>query len=163
MTQYKNKFAEHKNIADKTKDFVTARKNGGFAVGADGKPVPLTDVKFENVELICGLWRIQESFPHTTQKVRDIEVVLAEKLSHTERIPFEYWRAYRIGENCYGRYLFAKPDVIVAKYETDNVTYWGYGNTIEQARAFLGIKLFDEHMDLIHAVACHNARKSQKK
>lgn len=163
MPLYKNKFAEHKNIADKTKDFVTARKNGGFAVGADGKPVPLTDVKFENVEFICGLWRIQESFPHTTQKVRDIEVVLAEKLSHTERIPFEYYRAYRIGENCYGRYLFAKPDVIVAKYETDNGTYWGYGNTIEQARAFLGIKLFDEHMDLIHAVACRNARNNQKK
>lgn len=163
MSLYKNKFAEHKNIADKTKDFVTARKNGGFAVGADGKPVPLTDVKFENVEFICGLWRIQESFPHTTQKVRDIEVVLAEKLSHTERIPFEYWRAYRIGENCYGRYLFAKPDVIVAKYETDNGTYWGYGNTIEQARAFLGIKLFDEHMDLIHAAACRNARNNQKK
>ena len=163
MSLYKNKFAEHKNIADKTKDFVTARKNGGFAVGADGKTVPLTDVKFENVEFICGLWRIQESFPHTTQKVRDIEVVLAEKLTHTERIPFEYWRAYRIGENCYGRYLFAKPDVIVAKYETDNGTYWGYGNTIEQARAFLGIKLFDEHMDLIHAAACRNARNNQKK
>lgn len=28
-----------------------------------------------------------------------------------------------------------------------------YGQTIEQARAFLGIKMYDEYQDLIHSAA----------
>ena len=51
----------------------------------------------------------------------------------------------------------------VAKYTTDQGTYWSYGNTIEQARAFLGIKLYDEYMDLIHTHACKNQFAHQKK
>ncbi len=160
---YKNSFAEHKNNAEKSKDFVIARQDGGVAISEDGKKVPLTDVSFERVEFVCGMWRIQNPFPHKIQQVRDRELVLAEKLTHVERIPFEYWRAYSVSENCYGRYLSAKPDVIVAKYATDDGVYWGYGSTIEQARAFLGIRLFDEYMDLIHAAACRSARNKLKK
>ena len=165
MTAYRNKFATHKTEAEKRLALSQAVQNDELAYYSNGKKVPLYNfcLQSERVEFIGGLWRVQDAFPYDVQKVRDIEVVLADKIPHSERIPFEYYRAYRIGENCYGRYLFAKPDVIVAKYETDNGTYWGYGNTIEQARAFLGIKLFDEHMDLIHAVACHNARNNQKK
>ena len=61
-----------------------------------------------------------------------------------------------VGLNCYGRFIVGGPEVIVAKYDTDRGTYWSYGPTLEQARAFLGIKLYDEYMDLIHSVACKN-------
>lgn len=166
MTQYRNKFATHKTEAEKRLAFSQAVQNDELAYFSNGKKVPLYNfcLQSERVEFIGGLWRVQDKFPYDVQKVRDIEVVLADKIPHSERIPFEYYRAYRIGENCYGRYLSAQPDTIVAKYEASkNCVYWGYGNTIEQARAFLGIKLFDEHMDLIHATACRNARNNQKK
>lgn len=156
MTAYRNKLATHKTEAEKRLAFSQAVQNDELAYFSNGKKVPLYNfcLQSERVEFIGGLWRVQDKFPYDVQKVRDIEVVLAEKISHTERIPFEYWRAHRIGENCYGRYLFAKPDVIVAKYTTNDGTFWGYGPTIEAARAFLGIKLYDHYSDLIHAHAC---------
>ncbi len=159
MTQYKNKFATHKTLAKKRLAY-WADCDQAKAYRSDGTAINLRDVNIADVEFVAGLWRVQNYFPHKVQCVRDRNVVLADKLSHTERIPFEYWHAYTVSENCYGRYLSAKPDLIVAKYETDDGIYWGYGNTIEQARAFLGIKLFDKYMDLIHAHAC---KKSQQK
>ena len=156
MTQYRNKLSVHKTEVEKKIAFCHAMHNDEFAYYSNGKKVPLYNfaLNSERVELIGGLWRVQDNFPHTVQKVRDIEVVLADKISHNERIPFEYWNAYRIGENCYGRYLSAQPDTIVAKYAASkNLVYWGYGNTIEQARAFLGIRLFDEYKDCISVLA----------
>ena len=161
--RYKNSFAEHKTAREKIEAYHRAVATNEMAIKSDGARVALTGVPVEDVEFIGGLWRVQNYFPHKVQCVRDRNVVLADKLSHTERIPFEYWHAYTVSENCYGRYLSAKPDLIVAKYQTDDGVYWGYGNTIEQARAFLGIKLFDNYMDLIHATACRNARNNQKK
>ena len=152
MTAYRNKFATHKTEAEKRLAFSQAVQNDELAYFSNGKKVPLYNfcLQSERVEFIGGLWRVQEPFPHTVQKVRDIEVVLADKIPHSERIPFEYYRAYRIGENCYGRYLSVQPDTIVAKYEASkNNIFWGYGKTIEQARAFLGLKLFDEYKDAI--------------
>lgn len=165
MTAYRNKLATHKTEAEKRLAFSQAVMNDEFAYFSNGKKVPLYNfcLQSERVEFIGGLWRVQDKFPHDVQKVRDIEVVLAEKIPHTERIPFEYYRAYTVAENCYGKYLSAQPDLIIAKYQTNDGIYWGYGNTIEQARAFLGIKLFDQYMDLIHRAACRGAQTNQKK
>lgn len=132
---------------------------GAFALKSDGTRVPLYSVDFETVEFVSGRWCVQEPCPLPIQLVRDRELALAEKLTHTERIPFEYYSAYSVGENCFGKFLSGQPDTIVAKYETDDGVYWGYGRTIEQARAFLGIKLFDQYMDLIHAAACKKKRQ----
>lgn len=161
--RYKNSFAEHKTAREKIGAYHRAVATNEMAIKSDGARVALNGVPVEDVEFVAGLWRVQDYFPHTVQRVRDRELVLADKLSHAERIPFEYWRAYTVSENCYGRYLSAKPDLIVAKYQTDDGVYWGYGNTIEQARAFLGIKLFDNYMDLIHAHACKKSRQKNQK
>jgi len=69
---------------------------------------------------------------------------------------FEYWTAKNVGYNCYGPFSLQGDgfDYIVAKYETDDGVYWGYGETIEKARAFLGLKLYDEYKHLINSVAC---------
>lgn len=150
---YRNKLATHKTLAEKQQAYQAAcidSKILAMAYYSDGTSVPLVNVDMADVEFIGGLWRVQDAFSHKVRRVRDIDIVLADKLPHTERIPFEYWRAYRVSENCYGRYLSPKPDIIVAKYETEDGAYWGYGSSIEQARAFLGIKLFDQYMDLIH-------------
>lgn len=159
----RNSFAEHTNLLDKNRDFNRARAAGAVAYKSDGTTVSLRDVKLSQVEFIAGLWRFQNEFPHPIQRVRDIDVVLGQKLMHQEKNLFEFFQGYRVANNCYGYFISKKPDCIVAKYTTDHGTYWSYGATIEQARAFLGIKLYDEYMDLIHSVACKNMNGKIKK
>lgn len=159
----RNKFAEYKTAKEKTNAYVRDCGAGALAYKSDNTTVPLRSVQMSNVEFVAGLWRVQDTFDRPIQRVRDIDVVLGEKLPHTERIPFEYYRAYRLGENCYGKYVSSRPDMIVAKYTTNDGTFWGYGPTIEAARAFLGIKLYDHYSDLIHAHACGIKTRSPQK
>lgn len=146
---------------EKFRDFNRDRRAGVHAYTSDNTTVPLTSVKLSQVEFVAGLWRVQNPFPHKIQDVRDKRFVLQKKLPHVEKNLFEFYLAQDVYENCYGLLLGAY--YYVAKYTTDRGTYWSYGNTIEQARAFLGIKLYDEYMDLIHAHACKNQLARQKK
>ena len=162
MTKYKNSFAEHTNVMVKFRDYNRDRRAGVLAHCSDGSAVPLSSLKLSQVEFVAGLWRVQNPFPHKVQMVRGAPFVLGERLPHAEKNLFEFYRAFRVSENCYGPFM-VPGNQIVAKYTTDHGTYWSYGNTIEQARAFLGIKLYDEYMDLIHAHACKNQLARQKK
>lgn len=121
--------------------------------------------KLEDVDLVGGLWRVQNKFKHKIVRVRDKDVVLMEKLPHQESTNFEYWNAKLVGYNCYGPFILQgnKPDLIVARYDTDNGPLWGYGQTLESARAFLGLKLYDEYKDVIHSIACKNKLKNRAK
>ena len=165
MTQYRNKFATHKTIDEKKRAYRAAcvdSKRQALAHRSDGTTVPLADVNVNDVEFIGGLWRLQNPFTYKIQDVRGIEFVLLNKLPHTEKTLFEFYRAAVVGENCYGRYL-TDTSYIVAKYTTDDGEFWGYGSTIEQARAFLGVKLYDEYKDLIHQHACRGQKKIREK
>lgn len=155
-----NKFAKYANKDDKTILYKQAVTSGAVAHKSDGTTVLLSKLGLQQVEYIGGLWRVQNTFPHRIQTVRDKEFVLLNKLPHQEKNLFEFYNASSVGCNCYGYYL-GNPhgDYIVAKYETDKQTYWSYGKTIEQARAFMGIKLYDDYMDLIHSVACKQKSK----
>lgn len=128
----------------------------------DGMSIFLDNIAVDRVEFIGGLWRVQDRFDHPIQVVRDREYVLGEKLNRIESNRFEYYRAMRVCNNCYG--LSCGPEIcdIVAKYETDNGTYWAYGDTIEQARAFLGIRLYDKYMDVIHTAECQKKLQNKK-
>lgn len=131
-------------------------KRGALAYSADGQERPLSKCDINNVKFIGGLWRVQDKFKHNIQCVRDKEFVLLEKINRIEKNKFEFYHAALVGTNCYGRFIVGGATHIVAKYETDKQTYWSYGSTIEQARAFLGNRLYDEYSDLIHSVACKN-------
>lgn len=131
-------------------------KKGALAHDSDGKTRPLQECDVHDVKFVAGLWRIQNKFNHPIQVVRGEEFVLMDKINRTEKNLFEFYNARMVGQNCYGRFLVGGGDLIVAKYETDNETFWAYGKTIEQARAFLGIRLYDKYQDLIHAAACKN-------
>lgn len=137
---------------------------GAMAYGSAGVERPLSECNIDDVNLVGGLWRIQNKFEHKIQFVRDKEFVLMDRINRTESNLFEFWRARLVGRNCYGRYLVGgdnlaengEYDCVVAKYDTDKETFWAYGNTISEARAFLGIALYDEYKDVIHSVACKN-------
>lgn len=161
MTQ--NKLATFKNIYDKQAKYIKDVLAHVMAYRSDGTVVPLCKFDLSQVEFIAGLWRVQTPFPHKIQEVRDKQFVLGAQLPHREKNHFEFYSAWLVSENCYGKYILDGGKYIVAKYTTDHGTYWSYGNTIEQARAFLGIKLYDEYMDLIHAHACKNQLTRQKK
>ena len=125
---------------------------GVDAYKSDGTVVKLLSVAYEDVRFSGGLWRVQNPEPKNIVRVRDMNFVLGERLPVTEKNRFEYYRAQIVGENCYGKFVFSggAGTMIVAKYETQDGTFWSYGETIEQARAFLGIKLYDTYSDLIH-------------
>lgn len=118
-----------------------------------------TGAEFNDVELFGGVWRIQNKFDHKITVVRKKEFVIGDKIPHTEHTNFEFYRAFPVCNNCYGRFIFANPDYIVARFETARGTYWAYGQTIDQARAYLGIKLCDEYQDIIHAEINHEKSK----
>lgn len=162
----RNKLAMHKTIVEKERAYNIAILDSTrrvMAYSRDGTIAPLANFAVSDVEFIGGLWRVQNPFPHKIQNVRDKQFVLDTPLSHREKNHFEFYSAWLVSENCYGKYILDGVKYIVAKYTTDNGTYWSYGANIEQARAFLGIKLYDEYMDLIHAHACKNQLLRQKK
>lgn len=131
-------------------------QRGAMAIDAKGKERPLSECDINEVKFIAGLWRIQNKFDHKIQMVRGQKFVLLEKINRIEKNLFEFYRGAIVSQNCYGYFIIPGADNIVAKYETDDETFWAYGNTLEQARAFMGICLYDKYQDLIHATACKN-------
>ena len=130
-------------IRDKSKKTVVAYKS-------DGTTVSLRDCRIDNVEFVAGLWRVQNDFPYKIENVRKKNFVIGRKFPHVERTKFDFYEAFAVGENCYGKYMSTHPDYIVAKYETARGVFSAYGRTIEDARAYLGMKLYDEFQDVLH-------------
>ena len=112
-----------------------------------------------NVDKVGGVWRIQKKLPQNITKVRDKEMVLIKKLDRVENTLFDFYSAKEVNYNCYGPFVSKVNDYIGAKYETDKETYLGYGKTIESARAYLGLKLYDEYKDVINAIVCKGKMK----
>ena len=139
--------------AEKRVMYNRAIENNAVAYIGFKQSVPLgaPGAEFNDVEFIGGLWRVQKKFPYKITNVRKKDFVLVEKLPHREHTNFEYYSAAALvwgGSGCSADVLH--PDWIVAKYETAHGTYWSYGRTIEEARAFLGIELCDELQNLFH-------------
>lgn len=151
-----NPLSAYKTIVEKRAAYNAAAYNHAMAVDYKLNKLPLSSVQFNEVDYIGGAWRIQRPVPKDIQMVRGRPFILGDRLLKQEKNKFEFYRAALLFHNCYGYSDSIVYDMIVAKYTTDNGTYWAYGSTIEQARAFLGIRLYDEHMDLIHSFACKN-------
>ena len=147
-----NSYSEFKDPFRKKAEYTSAitYKKKVYAYSSNGKRKLLKDCPLDTVEYIAGVWRIQDEFPYKIETVRKKDFVIGEKLPHAERTLFDFYAAYSVGENCYGKFIFSAPDYVVAKYVTARGTYSAYGKTIEDARAYLGIKLYDEFQDVIH-------------
>lgn len=146
----------YKTVAEKRAKYNSAVDNKVCAVSVSGENIRLGTMgaKFNDVEFIGGLWRVQQPFDSEITHVRDCDFVLGEKLPHQEHTKFDFFRAYRVGINCYGRYVSENRngyDYIVAEYKTSRGTYRSYGKTIADARAFLAISIYDAYQDLIDA------------
>lgn len=137
------------------------------AISANGRKIVLGEkgAKLENVDRVAGLWRVQKKFPHKITRVRDRDMVLIKKLNYNENTKFEYWTAKLVEYNCYGPFIIDGngADFIVSHCVTNKNEFWGYGTTIESARAFLGLKIWDEHRDVIHDAVFNNAQQNKIK
>ncbi len=160
---YKNPLATHATVVDKARDYYAACVNGEYAYYDATRKELLSLVDIERVEFIGGLWRIQIDYPYKIERVRDKDFVIMDKLPRQERNLFDFYRAKSVTFNCYGPFTMPDDFDFIAKYKTDKCTYCAYGRTIEQARAFLGIKLYDEYMDLIHSHLCSGAQNKNQK
>ena len=147
-----NMYSEFKSEAEKEAAYKKDIQNPKtvFAQKADGTSIPLKYVSVSRVDRIGDLWRVQTPFSKPIRIVRKQEFVIGNKLPHIEHTKFDFYEAFSVGMNCYGRFVFPKPDYIVAEYRVANMVFDAYGKTIEDARAYLGIKLYDEFQDVIH-------------
>ena len=104
--------------------------------------------------------RVSESVATAVFIVKFLEDLI-KKLDRVENTLFEFWSAKMVNYNCYGPFVIdcERANYVVARYETDKETYMGYGTSIEAARAYLGLKLYDEYKDVINAIACKNKVK----
>lgn len=160
---YANPLATHKTSTDKARDYYIACANGEYAYHDAVHKELLSLVDVNRVEFIGGLWRLQIDFPYKIERIRDKDFVILEKLPRQEKNLFDFYRAEPVCFNCYGPFTMPGIPNVVAKYETDKKTYCAYGNGIEQARAFLGIKLYDKCRDLIHGHLCCESDKNNQK
>lgn len=154
-----NPLDEYKHTREKAAALRKACDNNEYAVDSDGNKRLVKDLYHHDLEkfaFVAGLWRIQDDFPYEITRVRGKDMVLTEKINHQEKTLFEFYRGKLLNYNCYGPFVINdnQHDYIVAKYVTDKETYWAYGETIEQARAFMGIKMYDEYKDVINVIAC---------
>jgi len=148
--------AIYSTVAEKRVAYNRALSDGAVAYIEFNQTIPLgaRGAEFNDVEFIGGLWRVQKKFPYEITEVRDRQFVLVEKLPRTEKNKFEYYLAALAtwgGTGCSAD--VSHPDWIVAKYETPRGTFMSYGQSIEQARAFLAISIYDGYQNLIHGAA----------
>ena len=120
--------------------------------------------KIDNVDRINGIWHIQNKFPYEITRVRKRDMVLLKKLDREEHTGFEFYTAKHVGYNCFGPFVSKDNgyDYIVAKCNTDRGPFWGYGRTMDDARAYLCLKLYDECQDAILGILCSNTRNNKK-
>lgn len=150
-----NPLSEFKTVAQKRAAFNSALDHRAVAYIDFNETILLgtSGAEFNDVEFIGGLWRVQRPFNHETVRSRDgREFVLGEKLPHQEHTKFDFFKAYMVAVNCYGRYIAENKSgdyYVMARYETNRGTFWAYGKTISDARAFLAIKVYDEYQDVI--------------
>ena len=133
---------------DKDALFRRDTAGGVLAIERGGHKRPLSELTPDRVDFIAGFWRVQGDFPHKIQTVRDQDFVVGHQIDRHEQNMFEYYSADLVAYNCYGPYLVGQPTV-VSCFSRGVEKLWAYGPSVEHARAFLAIALFDRNRDLI--------------
>lgn len=157
-----NPLDEYKTFADKKRAYdLACAQNNVYAVDANLRKVLLNKVDINRVAFVGGVWRVQNLFPYEITRVRDKDMRIMDRINYKDKTGFEYYNTKCVGYNCYGPFMTGgnTSDYIVSKSVTNKGVCWGYGKTIESARAFLGLKLLDEYMDVVKSAMNQNIRK----
>jgi len=155
-----------KTVAEKRRRYNSDLDKGVMALLPGGQPVLLgaDGAKFNDVDLLGGLWRVQKPFDASEYKIVDIfdnknktylKFALLKKLDRQERTNFEFYDAARVYWGAFGLSSCFSPDFIIAKYDTNRGVFYSYRckltdpDALANARAHLAGKVLEAYQDLI--------------
>lgn len=150
-----------KSVAEKRRRYNAALENHEYALCPGGNekiPLGSDGAKFNDVDLLGGLWRVQKPFDargHEIVEIRDKKFVLLDKLQRKERTNFEFYNAASVNWCAFGMDSSFNPDFIIAKYDTNRGVFYSYrckitdAYALENARAHLAGKVLEAYQDLI--------------
>ena len=139
----KNSLSDFKTDAEKLSAYLNDKNKMTktiYAYKSDGSFVPLGQCRLVDLEHVAGLWRVQNEFPHKIENVRGKDFVIGKKIPYKDT-SVDLYEAYPVGENCYGKYIFDRPDYIVGISMTKRGKVSAYGTRIEDVCAYLGRKI----------------------
>ena len=163
-----NMYSEFKSEAEKEVAYKTdiQKSQTVFAQKADGSNVPLKDVPVSSVDRIGDLWRVQTPFTKPIRNVRGKDFVIGPKIDFADHLGFDYYDAYMVKENCYGKFINIPSNnsndaYVVAECVYNGVLYDGYGSNIQNARAHCGLKLLD--LGFLHGASIQSIQSQRQK
>lgn len=137
-----------RDVLESTGVYDTDITKGVWAYSYDGKRIPLTsvDLKKHLAKFIAGLWRFRDkpTKNYKVVRVHDRNLILGKKLDIQERddFKFEYYTASAEKYDLFG-VLVPDFNLYVAKCHTNKGIMLRYGETREDARAFLRGAIMD--------------------
>ena len=150
-----------KSVAEKRRRYNAALENHEYALCPDGNGkilLGLDGAKFNDVDLLGGLWRVQKPFDargYEMVEIRGKKFILLEKLPRKERTNFEFYNAASVVSGAFGMGSSFSPDFIIAKYDTNRGVFYSYrckltdAYALENARAHLAGRVLEAYQDLI--------------
>jgi len=149
-----------KTVSEKRQRYNADLEHGVKALLPGGKWVLLGSegAKFNNVDLLGGLWRVQQPFDSRGYEVVDIrgkQFVLLKKLDRQERTNFDFYDAASVSWGAFGQCSSFSPDYVIAKYDTNRDVFYSYrckitdAYALENARAHLAGKVLEAYQDLV--------------
>jgi hypothetical protein len=155
-----------KTVAEKRRRYNLGLEKQEMAMLPGGKTVLLGSdgAKFNNVDLLGGLWRVQEPFDargfevitiRDNKNEKDLMFVVLKQLDRQERTNFEFYSAASVNWGAFGLRSDFKPDFIIAKYDTNRGVFYSYRckltdpYALENARAHLAGKVLEAYQDLV--------------
>ena len=160
---WSNPLDKYKNTREKSAAWVSASHNNNYAIDSQGNKKPVKDFDMSQLAFVCGMWRVQKKLAWPIQYICGQDMVLIRKIPNSKKTLFDFYRGKAVKYNCYGPCIIKDHnyDFIVAKYETDEKTYWTYGKSVQEARAFMEMKLYEEYQDVINAIARKNKNRGK--
>jgi len=140
-------------------DIVLLPGGGTTLLGSEG-------AKFNDVDFLGGLWRVQQPFDsrgypvitiYDNKNKKDLRFVLLQKLDRQEHTNFVYYNAASVIWGAHGLSCSFEPTYIIAKYATNRGLFYSYrckltdSNALENARAHLAGNVLAAYQDVIEA------------
>jgi len=141
-----------KTVAEKRRRYNLDLENQKMAMLPGGVMVPLGSdgAKFNDVDLLGGIWRVQKPFDargYEMVEIRGKKFVILKPINWQEYTGYSYYDAASVTWGAFGLNSDFSPDFIVAKAVNEYGTFYSfrckitYANALEDARAYLACKV----------------------
>ncbi len=141
-----------KTVAEKRRRYNSDLEKGVNALLPGGSTIPLGSdgAKFNDVDLLGGLWRVQKPFDargYEMVEIRDNKFVILRPINWREYTGYSYYDAASVRWGAFGLDSDFSPKYIVAKAVNEYGTFYSFrckitnAKALEDARAYLACKV----------------------